>query len=127
MPASSLAAVGATAGLTPFTISLTGCTAPVGAALNVSTAFLGHNVTLGGNLGNTAATAPAQNVSIQLTTTADGTTPVTLNGITPVPGLVVPVGETTATYQFGAQYIAEGGSATPGAVLGVAEYTIVYP
>lgn len=125
-PASALNAPGATAGLTPFTISVTDCAAPA-AALNVSTAFLGHNVTAGGNLGNTATADAATNVAVQLTTDASGGTPITLNGVTAVPGLVVPALGTGATYQYGAQYVAEGGAATPGAVLAVVEYTLVYP
>jgi len=120
-----LAGGGDTAGLTPFTITLTGCTAPAGSDLNVTTNFLGHDVTAGGNLGNSAA-GGATNVAIQLTEEAAGTTPIVLNGITAVDGLVVLEGETTASYEFGAQYISEAGSATAGAVTAVVEYTISY-
>jgi len=123
--ASELSAAGATAGLTPFTISLTGCQAPA-AVLNVNTRFLGHSVTAAGNLGNVAASDAAPNVQIQLTTTAAGTTPVVLNGVTSVPGLVLEAGATTASHQFGARYISEGGSAGAGAVTAVAEYSLDY-
>jgi len=119
-----LAAAGTTAGLTPFTISVSGCQAP-GSDLAITTNFLGHNVTGEGNLGNVASN-PAANVAIQLTKEAAGTTPIVLNGVTPVTGLVLPTGETGASYQFGAQYITEGGAAGAGAVTAVAEYTLSY-
>jgi len=121
----NLANSGAKAGLTPFTISVSGCQAPA-TNLAITTNFLGHNVTTEGNLGNVAASNPASNVAIQLTTDASGTTPIVLNGVTPMSGLELPAGETGASYQFGAQYVTEGGSATAGAVTAVAEYTLSY-
>lgn len=122
-----LSGTGTTAGLTPFTISVSGCQAPSSGDGNlaITTNFLGHNVTGAGNLGNVASN-PAANVAIQLTSDAAGTTPIVLNGVTPVSGLVLSEGETSASYQFGAQYITEGGSATAGAVTAVAEYTLSY-
>ncbi|WP_130803870.1 fimbrial protein [Acinetobacter ihumii] len=125
VPESSLASAGATAGLTPFTIAVKDC-ATAGADTQIKTKFLGQSVTAGGNLGNVAATNPAGNVAIQLTSDAAGTTPITLNGVTSVPGLVLKAGETAANHQFGAQYIAENGAATAGAVTGVVEYTLSY-
>ncbi|WP_198670200.1 fimbrial protein [Dyella sp. C9] len=120
--AASLLAAGATAGLTPFTIQVTGCT--MGADdLAIGTEFLGHNVTNGGNLGNTGS---AKNVDIQLTTSASGGNPVSLNGPTTVPGLVLQAGATSAAYQFGAQYISEAGGGEAGSVQAVAEYTLSY-
>ncbi|WP_367380630.1 fimbrial protein [Stenotrophomonas cyclobalanopsidis] len=127
VPASALATVGATAGLTPFTLSLTGCTAPSAGSVNVSTKFLGRAVTAGGHLGNTALSSPAGNVALQLTADAAGATPVVLNGITTVPGAVLASGATSTSHQYGVRYIAEGGAATPGAVLGVVEYALTYP
>lgn len=118
----ALSAPGATTGLTPFTIQVSDC-AVMGAAQNIGTEFLGHNVTTGGNLGNTGT---ATNVAIQLTTAADGATPIVLNGPTTVPGLVLAAGDTSASYQFGAQYISEDGSAAAGSVQAVAEYTLSY-
>lgn len=125
VPQTSLATAGATTGLTPFTISVKDC-ATSGADTQIKTKFLGHSVTTGGNLGNVATTSPATNVSIQLTSDATGTTPIVLNGVTSVNGLVLKAGETTANYQYAAQYIAEGGAATAGAVTGVVEYTLSY-
>lgn len=123
--ATELSGAGAKAGLTPFTISVSDCQAPSG-DLQITTNFLGHNVTSVGNLGNIAASNPAGNVAIQLTSDAAGTTPIVLNGVTPVSGLVLSDGETSASYQFGAQYISEDGGATAGAVTSVAEYTLSY-
>ncbi|MED5608320.1 fimbrial protein [Pseudomonas sp. JH-2] len=120
-----LSAAGSKAGLTPFTISISECQAPTG-DLAITTNFLGHNVTAEGNLGNIAASNPASNVAIQLTKEAAGTTPVVLNGVTPVAGLVLADGETSASYQFGAQYISVAGNAGAGAVTAVAEYTLSY-
>lgn len=122
---SNLATAGASAGLTPFTIALSGC-ATAGADTQISTKFLGHSVTAGGNLGNVATNSPANNVALQLTADAAGTTPVVLNGVTSVPGLILASGATTANHQFGVQYIAEGGAATAGAVTAVVEYTLSY-
>ena len=120
-----LAAAGATAGLTPFTITLTGCAAAGVGGEEVTTNFLGHDVTAGGNLGNSAA-GGATNVAIQLTDDSTGASEITLAGITPVAGLVLLEGETEASYEFGAQYISEAGTATAGAVTAVVEYTISY-
>lgn len=119
-----LNAAGMKAGLTPFTISIADCQTDT-ADSNVTTKFLGHNVTNSGNLGNTATVNPAQNLTIQLTTDATGTTPIVLNGVTSVPGLVLNKGETTATHQFGAQYYAEG-PVTAGAITALVEYTLSY-
>lgn len=118
-----LATTGLTAGLTPFTITLSECAAPP-SDLAVTTNFLGHNVTAGGNLGNTATAG--SNVAIQLTEEAAGTTAIVLNGVTGVAGLVLATGETSASYQFGAQYIAETAPATAGAVTAVVEYSVSY-
>ena len=125
VPESSLASAGTTAGLTPFTIAIKDC-ATAGADTQIGTKFLGQSVTAAGNLGNVAAANPAGNVAIQLTTDAAGTTPVTLNGVTTVAGLELKTGQTSASHQFGAQYIAEGGAASAGAVTAVVEYTLSY-
>ncbi|TCM60046.1 major type 1 subunit fimbrin (pilin) [Acinetobacter calcoaceticus] len=121
-----LATKGATAGLTPFTISVTGCSAPKDADLKIGTRFLGYNVA-NGNLSNQNTSANgAKGVSIQLTQSAAGTTPVVLNGVTKVDGLVLPTGKTDTSYQFGARYIADDTAIVAGAVTAVAEYTLSY-
>lgn len=119
-----LADTGATAGLTPFTITLSACKSRINEQ-QVDTHLLGHNVTTGGNLGN-SATDGATNVAIQLTTDASGATPIELNGVTPVPGLVIRPMTNDVSYQFGAQYISEAGGATAGPVTAVVEYTVSY-
>ncbi|HIE0995335.1 TPA: fimbrial protein [Pseudomonas aeruginosa] len=124
--ASSLSTAGATAGLTSFTISVSGCSQST-TAMNISTNFLGHNVTSAGNLGNSATgSSAANNVQLQLTTDGAGTTPIVLNGVTSVAGLSLPANQTSASYEFGVRYISEAGGATAGTVTAVAEYTISY-
>ena len=120
VPASALTTAGETAGKTPFTIAVTGCTVPA-SDLNIKTTFLGANVNVGGNLGNTGT---AQNVAIQL---LDGTggNPITLSGMTSVPGLVLSTGATSASHDFAAQYIATG-AATAGTVSASAQYALDY-
>lgn len=115
-----------TAGLTPFTISISGCSGK-DPELKIGTKFLGRNVTSTGNLGNLASVSPAKNVAIQLTQTAAGTVPVVLNGITKVDGLILPLNQASTSHQFGARYIVDEGTIpTPGAITAVAEYTISY-
>lgn len=126
VPVTSFSGAGSTAGLTPFSITISNCQAPSGADLAMKTNFLGRNVTSAGNLGNAATSNKASDVEIQLTTSAAGTTPIVLNGVTAVSGLVLPQGSTSATYQFGARYITEGGAPTAGQVTAVAEYTVSY-
>lgn len=122
-----LSNAGSKAGLTPFTVTIKNCTAPT-TDLQVNTKFLGHNVTTAGNLANLIAPADngAENVAIQITTNESGTTPVALNGVTRVPGLVLKKDETTASHTFGVQYISENGNAKAGQVKAMVEYTVGY-
>jgi len=124
VPNSELDSIGKTTGTTPFTISVSNC-AVDSKPVNISTKFLGHNVTSTGHLGNLATTNAATNVSIQLAQTSDGKSPITLNGLTSVPGLVLPAGATATSHQFAAQYFAES-TVTAGVVTAVAEYTLSY-
>lgn len=82
---SDLDTAGKFAGETPFTIAVTGCTAPTTGDLNIKTTFLGADVNAGGNLGNTGT---AQNVAIQLLD-ATGGNPIALSGMTSVSGLIL--------------------------------------
>ena len=126
VPSSELATVGDVTGLTPFTISVAKCTADATNALNITTKFLGRNVK-NGNLVNTALTpTAATNVALQLTTDEKGETPVVLDGVTPVAGLVVEKGQTSGEHTFGVRYIAVDGAATAGKVTSIAEYTLSY-
>ncbi|MCI9740282.1 fimbrial protein [Proteus mirabilis] len=120
-------AAGQTAGLTPFTISLTGCQAP-SADTDITTKFLGYNVDSStGVLGNTyTGSDAASGFGIQLFSEAAGTNAVVLNGVTAVPGLVLKNGETSADYQFSAKYYSLGTTGTAGKITAVAEYTVSY-
>lgn len=122
---SLLSTSGQTAGLTPFTVNISNCSAPA-ADTAIQTNFLGYNVSSAGNMSNMATSAPATNVEVQLTDAGSGGNAVTLSGVTPVDGLILPAGETSASYQFGVQYYATGQS-TPGPVTAVAEYSLTYP
>lgn len=121
---------GQTAGLTPFTVTVSGCTAPTAGSgpQLIKTRFFGFDVdSASGTLGNRATTSAATGYGIQLTTSDAGTTPVVLSGLTDVAGLSLPEGDTTASHSFGAQYyVIDAASASPGAIIAVAEYTLSY-
>lgn len=121
VPTSSLATAGVTAGQTPFTISLTGCTAPTSATA-IKTVFVGNNLNSSGRLGNTGS---AGNVSLQLVDPASPTTPLDLTGQTGNAGLSLASGATTASHDFAVEYYAED-IATPGSVLGSVQYSVSY-
>jgi len=122
-------AAGQTAGLTPFSISVTGCTAPT-ADQNITTQFLGYDVdSTTGILGNTDTSSDAASgFGIQLLSDSTGNsgTEVTLNGVTDVSGLVLSTGETSASHEFGARYYSLGASGSAGKIAAVAEYTVSY-
>jgi major type 1 subunit fimbrin (pilin) len=115
----TLASSGATAGTTPFTIALSGCTGAtanqartrfeIGANVNVTTGRL----TNGGTAGN---------VNLQLL--ASDNTVITLGASTPYD---VPVSITSGSgsLQYAVRYYATG-AATAGTVSSSVEYTIVY-
>lgn len=122
----STLAVGQTAGLTPFTVSVSDC-ASQSTAQAIGTKFLGYDVDAStGVLGNRATANAATGVGIQLTGNADGSEPVILSGSTTVSGLTLPANSTNATYEFGARYYLLDTSATAGAITAVAEYTLTY-
>lgn len=129
VPTAELKAKGETTGLTPFTISLTGCAAPAdNASVKIATRFYGQNFNSAGNLTNVStAKNAATKVSLQLTEKADGLTPVKLTGNTTVDGLVLAAGQTTATHSFGIRYIAEDTGVTAGPITAMTEYTLSYP
>ncbi|MEB5981527.1 fimbrial protein [Enterobacter vonholyi] len=117
-----------TAGLTPFKVTVSGCTAG-SSNTALKTNFLGYNVdTTYGVLGNTLTGAnAATGFGIQLLNGGtSGSTAIALNGVTSVTGLVLPAGENTASYEFGAQYFSLGSAGTPGKITSVAEYSISY-
>ncbi|WP_197062144.1 MULTISPECIES: fimbrial protein [unclassified Serratia (in: enterobacteria)] len=117
----ALATSGETAGQTPFTISLTGCTASASATA-IKTVFVGNNLTANGRMGNTGT---ATNVSLQLVDPLAPTTPLDLTGQTGAAGLSLAANATTASHDFAVEYYSEGG-ATPGSVLGSVQYAVSY-
>ncbi|POT55709.1 type 1 fimbrial protein [Citrobacter amalonaticus] len=121
VPKSALAASGVTAGQTPFSIDLTGCTASASATA-IKTVFVGNNLTSDGRMGNTGS---ATNVSLQLIDPAAPTTPLDLTGQTGAAGLNLAANATSASYNFAVEYYAEGVS-TPGSVLGSVQYAVSY-
>lgn len=119
--ATSLATSGTTAGRTPFTISLTGCTASASATA-IKTVFVGNNLTANGRMGNTGT---AGGVSLRLVDPAAPTTPLDLTGQNGAAGLSLAANATTASHDFAVEYYSEGG-ATAGSVLGSVQYSISY-
>jgi len=117
---------GNTAGLTPFELHLTDCTA-MQDDKTVTIDFIGHGVTTAGNLQNIATDKAASHVVLQLTEDAGGTKPISLaKGAVAGVKLVVPKGKTGASHTYAVQYLAEGGDAKAGAVKGVVQYRVSY-
>jgi major type 1 subunit fimbrin (pilin) len=119
--ANALDQTGATAGQTPFTISLSGCT-PAASATAIKTIFVGNNLTSTGNMGNTGT---ATNVSLQLIDPATPATPLDLTGQVGAAGLSLSANATTASHDFAVRYYAED-TATAGSVLGSVQYAVSY-
>lgn len=119
--AAELDSSGKTAGLTPFTISLTGCTAS-GSVKAIKTVFVGNNLTVANNMGNTGN---ASNVALRLVDPVAPTVALDLTGQTGAPGLSLASGATTASHDFAVQYYAEG-TAAPGSVFGSVQYAVSY-
>jgi len=119
---SQLTAADTSAGLTTFTLGVTGCAVTSG-ALDVKTLFVGHNVSASGNLANTGS---ASNVELQLLTDAGGATPIDLRTSTAIAGVIVPAGQTAGEHDFAVQYYSPTGSATAGTVVGSVQYAVTY-
>ncbi|AHG18612.2 fimbrial protein [Chania multitudinisentens RB-25] len=117
----TLATPGATAGQTPFTIGLTGCTASASATA-IKTVFVGNNLTANGRMGNTGT---ASNVSLQLVDPSAPAIPLDLTGQTGAAGLSLAANATSASHDFAVEYYSEG-TATPGSVLGSVQYSVSY-
>lgn len=116
-----LTAATSSAGLTTFTMGVSGCTADIG-TLQIKTLFIGNNVTSSGNIGNTGT---ATSVELQLLSAPTGSI-LDLNSPTPVEGLSVQSGDTAAEHDFAVQYYTPTGNATPGTVVGVVQYSLSY-
>lgn len=122
VPAEALKASGTRAGLTKFTIALTGCTAPSGSQQSVGTVFVATQPTANGRISNTGS---AGDVSLELVDPSTPSTPLDMTGTKPSPGLVIKDGAKDASYDFGVQYYSEG-VATAGSVLGSVQYAVAY-
>ena len=122
----SLAAATNTAGLTPFTIELTGCgTSAASGAQNVK-AYFEPNATTDYDTGNlNIAASSANNVQIQLLN-ADGVTPIKLGqDATGQKVTAVQIDNAAMKLRYNAQYYATA-QATAGDVSATVNYTIVY-
>lgn len=117
-----LNAAGKTAGETPFTISVTGCTADATKDLNIKTRFVANNLTSSNRIGNTG---DAVNVALELFDPQNASASIDMTGATPAPGLVLVKDTTEASYDFGVRYYAEG-AAQAGAVSGSVQYALLY-
>ncbi|WP_108743155.1 hypothetical protein [Salinivibrio sp. IB872] len=82
---------------------------------------MGNNVTAAGNLGNTG---DAANVALQILD--NSLQAVDLTSEASLDGLVLLSGATSATTEYGVQYISELGGATAGSVSGSLQYAISY-
>lgn len=116
----SLNATGKTAGATPFTINISGCSST---GDDIAVRFSGHNPD-GANLG-LGAGSTATNVSVQLLDGSAGSTPIEFNS-----GVATSTKKTTsngsASYNLTAQYYAKD-VAGAGAVVAMTDYEIIYP
>lgn len=119
---SELASTASSAGLTAFTLGVTGCTLDTD-ALDIKTVFVANNMTERGNLANTGT---AQNVELQLMTDSTGTTAIDLRSAAPIDGITVAAGSTSGEHDFAVQYFSPNGGATAGTVIGTVQYAVTY-
>lgn len=120
---SQLGSIGATAGMMPVQLNLTGCPA----STPVSISFSGTAATISGTPSTTvlASSGSAQNVGVQLLSNGSSPTAVDITGSVKSPlGTTSSSGSLSATYY--AQYYATG-TAGPGNVNATAVYTLTYP
>jgi major type 1 subunit fimbrin (pilin) len=129
--ASALSSAGATAGVSQaadIQINLTGCSAQTTKA--VATWENGSPVDqTTGNLMNQASTGAAGNVEVQLLNAAMQPIDIRSNSNNTLAnnnGVTVTAGNTTAPLQYYAQYVANGGAASAGAVKATASFTMSY-
>jgi major type 1 subunit fimbrin (pilin) len=118
--ASELAALGNTAGATPFTVDVTGCTAgPDNVSIRLTTGSPATN----GTLTNTGS---ASNVAVQLVDSGLGGSAIDLtSGIATVVSNL-PNGVTSTSHNFAARYYATG-AAGAGTVSATVNYELIYP
>lgn len=116
-----------TAGLTPFTIQLTGCTVPATSGADKVNAYFEPNANTDyttGNLTNTASSG-ASNVQIQLLN-ADRVKVIKLGQAAAAQNVdTVAINDANVTLRYNARYYATG-QATAGNVSATVNYTIAY-
>ena len=120
-PAADLAVSGATAKPTTFELGVSNCTAAT-SAVDITTVFVGNNVTGLGHLGNTGT---ATNVDIQLLDPSRAAIDLS-GGYAGVGDLTLAAGDTDASATYTAQYFATG-KATVGTVQAALQYAVTYP
>lgn len=119
-------AAGNSAGLTPFTISVSGCTSST-SAVTMYPEFLGTSVdTTTFALGNTANSDAATGIGIALYSDATGKSQINLSGVTKGAALTLETNTTSVTATYSAKYMATSTSIAAGKVTGVAQYTLSY-
>lgn len=119
--AADLNIAGATAGLTNFTVGVTGCT-PSGSTTSINTIFVGNQITASGNMANTGT---ASNVELQLVEPLAPENPINLSSGYSQSGLSLAAGATSAQHDFAVRYYASG-VATAGSVMGSVQYSVTY-
>lgn len=117
-----LASSGSTAGETPFTIAVSGCTGSTTTDTNINTIFVANNITSSNRVGNTGT---ATNVSLELIEPTGSKAALDVTGTKSNAGLVLKQNEKSATHDYAVRYYAEG-QAEAGTVLGSVQYSISY-
>jgi len=112
---------GKTAGLTSFTIGVSGCTGDPKTTTKISTVFVGNNISPSGNLLNTGT---AKNVEIQIVA-PDNKIVNLANAYAGSGDLTLNPGDTSASADYTAQYYATG-TPTAGTVNAALQYSVTY-
>lgn len=119
---SSLNAANQSAGTTNFTITLTGCTADVGAR-----AYFESGAGVDASTNRLINTGTAKNVQVRLLNAAGGTLQAGLGTGAQNSGNYVPIVAGQATLVYGARYVTTyAGAATPGTVRASVTYYLEY-
>jgi major type 1 subunit fimbrin (pilin) len=108
-----LAASGATAGDTTFTVGVSGCAGDSTSATKISTVFVGNNVS-----------GTAKNVEVQILDPKDAVVNLT-SGYTGSGDLTLQTGETSGSATYSARYYASG-TPTAGTVTASLQYAVTY-
>ncbi|MTC58451.1 fimbrial protein [Providencia rustigianii] len=121
VPVSALDTAGKTAGQTPFTIGVSGCTGAKQTDTNIKTIFIANNLTTDGRIGNTSTN---NNVSLEIIDPANVGTKIDLTGVGNN-GLILKANAKSASYDYAVRYYADS-VASAGKVEGSVQYSISY-